>query len=216
MERERESVNHPASGYMREMAHVNGVEGFRAMPKRGCHGACHHISPRHPERHIRAYAGRTRSTSWRRSWRGPAASACCAAVPLKVEKWPGKRQRGQLEALPSCRVRGQGAIRRPPRVCQRSHAIVAVILDVEDRSRVLDPVVLRVWHVGYASVVGWWTAGVPCFACANRASDPIRHRIAPCAQIIISATHIPVRLAIPDTHPAIGVIIVAECSCVIG
>ena len=100
MERERESVNHPASGYMREMAHVNGVEGFRAMPKRGCHGACHHISPRHPERHIRAYAGRTRSTSWRRSWRGPAASACCAAVPLKVEKWPGKRQRGQLEALP--------------------------------------------------------------------------------------------------------------------
>ena len=47
MERDRESVNHSVSKYVREMAHVNGIESFWSMLKRGYHGVYHHVSPKH-------------------------------------------------------------------------------------------------------------------------------------------------------------------------
>ena len=94
----------------------------------------------------------------------------------KVARETATRTIGSI-ALPVAST-GRGAIRRPPRVCQRSHAIVAVILDVEDRSRVLDPVVLRVWHVGYASFAGWLSADVHCFACAGPAPEATRYATA--------------------------------------
>ena len=44
MEREHESVNHSVSEYVREMAHVNGIESFWSMLKRG-YGAISHLTP---------------------------------------------------------------------------------------------------------------------------------------------------------------------------
>ena len=58
IEREHGSVNYSVSEYVQEMAHVNGVESFWSMLKRGYHGVCHYISPEHLERYIGEYAGR--------------------------------------------------------------------------------------------------------------------------------------------------------------
>ena len=38
---EHEAVNHSVGEYVRGMAHTNGMESFRAMLKRGCHGTFH-------------------------------------------------------------------------------------------------------------------------------------------------------------------------------
>ena len=58
MERDRESVNHSVSEYVREMARVIGIESFWSMLKRGYHGVYHHVSPKHLERYICECAGR--------------------------------------------------------------------------------------------------------------------------------------------------------------
>ena len=55
---EREAVKHAAGAYARGMAHTDGMESFRAMLKRGCHGACHHMSPKHPGRYVDEFSGR--------------------------------------------------------------------------------------------------------------------------------------------------------------
>ena len=47
MDRDHESVNHPAREYVNEMTHTNGIESFWSMLKWGYHGTLHHVSETH-------------------------------------------------------------------------------------------------------------------------------------------------------------------------
>ena len=55
---DHESVSHGVSEYVRDQAHVNGLESFWASLKRGYHGTYHHMSPKHLGRYINEFAGR--------------------------------------------------------------------------------------------------------------------------------------------------------------
>ena len=55
---EHESVSHSVSEYVRDQAHVNGLESFWAGLKRGYHGTYHHMSPKHLERYVNEFSGR--------------------------------------------------------------------------------------------------------------------------------------------------------------
>lgn len=55
---EHESVNHKVSEYVRDQAHINGLESFWAGLKRGYHGTYHHMSPKHLGRYITEFSGR--------------------------------------------------------------------------------------------------------------------------------------------------------------
>ena len=56
-----EAVNHSVGEYVNGMAHVNGVESFWAMLKRGYHGTYHHMSEKHLNRYVTEFAGRHNS-----------------------------------------------------------------------------------------------------------------------------------------------------------
>ena len=56
--REREKVNHTAGEYVRGQAHVNGVESFWSMLRRGYQGVYHKMSPKHLQRYVDEFAGR--------------------------------------------------------------------------------------------------------------------------------------------------------------
>ena len=53
-----ESVKHSLKEFVRGMAHVNGMESFWALLKRGYHGIYHHMSPKHLQRYVDEFAGR--------------------------------------------------------------------------------------------------------------------------------------------------------------
>ena len=53
-----ESVKHSIGEYVRGMAHVNGMESFWSMMKRGFHGTYHRMSPKHLQRYVSEFAGR--------------------------------------------------------------------------------------------------------------------------------------------------------------
>ena len=53
-----ESVTHSVSEYVRGQAHVNGIESFWALLKRGYHGTFHHFSPKHLARYVAEFASR--------------------------------------------------------------------------------------------------------------------------------------------------------------
>ena len=53
-----EAVKPSAGEYVRGQAHVNGLESFRALLKRGYHGTYHHMSPQHLKRYVTEFAGR--------------------------------------------------------------------------------------------------------------------------------------------------------------
>ncbi len=53
-----ESVKHSVGEYVRKQAHVNGMESFWSMAKRGFHGTYHRWSPKHLHRYIAEFAGR--------------------------------------------------------------------------------------------------------------------------------------------------------------
>ena len=55
---EHESVSHSVSEYVRDQAHVNGMESFWAGLKRGYHGTYHHMSPKHLGRYVTEFSGR--------------------------------------------------------------------------------------------------------------------------------------------------------------
>ena len=52
------SVSHAAGQYVDEQAHVNGVESFWSMLKRGYHGTFHHFSAKHLQRYADEFATR--------------------------------------------------------------------------------------------------------------------------------------------------------------
>ena len=53
-----ETVRHGVGEYVRGEAHVNGVESFWAMMKRGFHGTYHRMSPKHLQRYVDEFRGR--------------------------------------------------------------------------------------------------------------------------------------------------------------
>ena len=53
-----EAVNHGAGEYVRGQAHVNGMEAFWSMLKRGYHGTYHHWSSKHSDRYLAEFSGR--------------------------------------------------------------------------------------------------------------------------------------------------------------
>ena len=57
-------MNHSVGEYVNEQAHVNGVESFWSMLKRGYHGTYHHVSPKHLQRYVDEFAGRHNVREW--------------------------------------------------------------------------------------------------------------------------------------------------------
>ena len=53
-----ETVNHTAGEFVRDMAHINGVESFWATLKRGYYGTFHRMSFKHLQRYVTEFAGR--------------------------------------------------------------------------------------------------------------------------------------------------------------
>ena len=51
-------VRHSIGEYVSGQAHINGMESFWAMLKRGYYGTYHRISPKHLERYVEEFAGR--------------------------------------------------------------------------------------------------------------------------------------------------------------
>jgi len=57
-EYKHESVKHSVKEYVDGNAHVNGVESFWSMLKRGYHGTYHKMSVKHLQRYVNEFAGR--------------------------------------------------------------------------------------------------------------------------------------------------------------
>ena len=55
---EHEAVTHSVGEYVRGQAHVNGMESFWSMLKRGYQGTFHHFSEKHAGRYVTEFAGR--------------------------------------------------------------------------------------------------------------------------------------------------------------
>ena len=55
---EHEAVQHGVGEYVRGQAHINGMESFWSMMKRGFHGTYHRMSPKHLHRYVTEFAGR--------------------------------------------------------------------------------------------------------------------------------------------------------------
>ncbi len=53
-----EAVKHSVGEYVRGQAHINGMESFWAMVKRGYDGTFHHLSEQHLHRYVNEFAGR--------------------------------------------------------------------------------------------------------------------------------------------------------------
>ncbi len=52
------AVRHSVGEYVREQAHVNGVESFWSLLKRGYYGTYHRMSEKHLQRYVNEFAGR--------------------------------------------------------------------------------------------------------------------------------------------------------------
>ena len=55
---EHETVRHSAGEYVCGIVHINGVESFWSMLKRGYQGTFHKMSPKHLDRYVTEFAGR--------------------------------------------------------------------------------------------------------------------------------------------------------------
>ncbi len=54
----REAVCHSIGEYVKGQAHINGMESFWAILKRGIYGTYHRISPKHLHRYVKEFSGR--------------------------------------------------------------------------------------------------------------------------------------------------------------
>ena len=52
------AVKHSVSEYVRDQAHVNGIESFWSLLKRGYHGTYHHMDEKHLDRYVSEFSGR--------------------------------------------------------------------------------------------------------------------------------------------------------------
>ena len=52
-----EAINHSAGWYVQGQAHINGMESFWALLRRGYDGVFHHLSKKHLHRHANEFAG---------------------------------------------------------------------------------------------------------------------------------------------------------------
>ena len=55
---DHEAVCHSVGEYVRDQAHVNGMESSWSMLKRGYHGTYHHMSAKHLDRYVTEFSGR--------------------------------------------------------------------------------------------------------------------------------------------------------------
>ena len=55
---DRESVKHSVGEYVRQQAHINGVESFWSMLKRAYKGTFHKLSPKHLNRYVQEFASK--------------------------------------------------------------------------------------------------------------------------------------------------------------
>ena len=55
---EHYTVRHSVGEYVRRQASTNGLESFWATMKRGYHGVCHHMTPKHLHRYLAEFQGR--------------------------------------------------------------------------------------------------------------------------------------------------------------
>lgn len=53
-----QTVNHGDGEYVRGKVHINGMESFWALLRRGYNGTFHHIEPKHLHRYVNEFAGR--------------------------------------------------------------------------------------------------------------------------------------------------------------
>ena len=53
-----DTVKHSVNEYVNGMAHINGIESFWALLKRGYYGTYHHMSPKHLQRYVDEFLGR--------------------------------------------------------------------------------------------------------------------------------------------------------------
>ena len=56
--RDHETVKYSVSEYVREQAHMNGVESFWAMLQRAHIGTYYKVSPKHLDRYVQEFAGK--------------------------------------------------------------------------------------------------------------------------------------------------------------
>ena len=56
--RDREAVKHSVGEYVRQQAHINGVESFWATLKRAHKGTFHKLSPKHLQRYVNEFAAK--------------------------------------------------------------------------------------------------------------------------------------------------------------
>ena len=54
---DHEAVRHSVGEYIRDQAHINGIESFWAMLKRGYDGTYHRMSAKHLPRYVAEFAG---------------------------------------------------------------------------------------------------------------------------------------------------------------
>ena len=57
------SVTHSLGEYVRDQIHINGMESFWSMFKRGYIGVYHHMSPEHLGRYVGEFEGRHNARS---------------------------------------------------------------------------------------------------------------------------------------------------------
>ena len=55
---DHETVCHSVGEYVRDQAHVNGMESFWSLLKRGHHGTYHHMSAKQLDRYVTEFSGR--------------------------------------------------------------------------------------------------------------------------------------------------------------
>ena len=55
---DHEAVAHGVGEYVRGQAHINGMESFWALMKRGFKGIYHKMSPKHLDRYVNEFSGR--------------------------------------------------------------------------------------------------------------------------------------------------------------
>ena len=55
---DHESVKHSVGEYVDGMAHINGIESFWSMLKRGYHGTYHRMSAKHLQRYVDEFSSR--------------------------------------------------------------------------------------------------------------------------------------------------------------